>query len=103
MARITESSLVRSTTAAKSVLNTPSTLTATATMAMENSSVRTAQQTEIGRFWTDNPAAQYSRALRGLIDSQGLDTADAARLGAMFFVAGARAQGTDPRCAAQTA
>jgi hypothetical protein len=54
-----------------------------------NSTVRTAQQTEIGRFWSDNAAAQYSRALRGLIDSQGLDTADAARLGAMFFVAGA--------------
>lgn len=54
-----------------------------------NSSVRTAQQTEIGRFWTDNPAAQYSRALRGLIESQGLDTADAARLGAMSFVAAA--------------
>jgi len=54
-----------------------------------NSTVRTAQQTEIGRFWSDNAAAQYSRALRGLIDNQGLDTADAARLGAMFFVAGA--------------
>jgi hypothetical protein len=52
-----------------------------------NSSVRTAAQTEIGRFWSDNPAAQYSRALRGLIESQGLDTADAARLGAMSFVA----------------
>jgi hypothetical protein len=54
-----------------------------------NSSVRTAQQTEIGRFWADHPTAQYSRALRGLIDSQGLDTADAARLAAMFFVAAA--------------
>ncbi|HEX8782933.1 MAG TPA: vanadium-dependent haloperoxidase, partial [Steroidobacteraceae bacterium] len=52
-----------------------------------NSSVRTAAQTEIGRFWSDNPAAQYSRALRGLVESQGLDTADAARLGAMSFVA----------------
>jgi hypothetical protein len=52
-----------------------------------NSGVRTAQQTEIGRFWTDNPAAQYSRALRGLIASQGLDTERAARLGAMAFVA----------------
>ena len=51
-----------------------------------NSSVRTPQQTEIGRFWSDNPAAQYSRALRGLIGSQGLDTADAARLGALSFV-----------------
>lgn len=52
-----------------------------------NSSVRTPQQTEIGRFWSDNPAAQYSRALRGLVQTQGLDTAEAARLGAMSFVA----------------
>jgi len=52
-----------------------------------NSSVRTAEQTEIGLFWADNPAAQYSRALRGLVESQRLDTAAAARLGAMSFVA----------------
>jgi len=52
-----------------------------------NSSVRTPEQTEIGRFWTDNPAAQFSRSLRALIASQGLDTARAARLGAMSFVA----------------
>src|ERR1700692_4028982 len=52
-----------------------------------NSSVRTPEQTEIGLFWTDNPAAQYSRAMRALIASQGLGTADAARLGAMSFVA----------------
>lgn len=52
-----------------------------------NGSVRTAEQTEIGLFWADNPAAQYSRALRGLVESQGLDTAAAARLGAMSFVA----------------
>jgi hypothetical protein len=52
-----------------------------------NSSVRTPQQTEIGLFWSDNPAAQYSRAFRGLVDSQGLDTAESARLGAMSFVA----------------
>ena len=53
----------------------------------QNSSVRTPKQTEIGLFWADNPAAQYSRALRGLVVSQGLDTAQAARLGAMSFVA----------------
>jgi hypothetical protein len=52
-----------------------------------NSSVRSAKQTEIGLFWSDNPAAQYSRALRGLVENQKLDTADAARLGAMSFVA----------------
>jgi hypothetical protein len=52
-----------------------------------NSVVRTASQTEIGLFWTDNAATQYSRAFRGLIASQGLDTAAAARLAAMYSVA----------------
>ena len=51
-----------------------------------NSAVRTAEQTEIGRFWTDDAAAQYSRAFRGLVASQGLSTADAARLAAMYSV-----------------
>src|SRR5258708_40039531 len=32
-----------------------------------NSGVRTAQQTEIGLFWTDNAASQYSRAFRALV------------------------------------
>jgi hypothetical protein len=54
-----------------------------------DSTVRTPQQTEIGLFWSDNPAAQYSRALRGLIDTRSLGTADAARLAAMSFVAAA--------------
>jgi hypothetical protein len=52
-----------------------------------NSSVRTPQETEIGLFWTDNAAAQYSRAFRALLVSQGLDTAAAARLAAMYSVA----------------
>jgi hypothetical protein len=52
-----------------------------------NSSVRTPQQTEIGLFWTDNAAAQYSRAFRALVADQGLDTAAAARLAAMYSVA----------------
>ena len=52
-----------------------------------DSVVRTASQTEIGLFWTDNAAAQYSRAFRGLIASQGLDTAASARLAAMYSVA----------------
>ena len=51
-----------------------------------NSTVRTVQQTEIGKFWTDDAAAQYSRAFRGLIASQQLTTAEAARLGAMYSV-----------------
>ena len=52
-----------------------------------NSTVRTAAQTEIGRFWTDDAAAQYSRAFRSLVASQGLSTAAAARLAAMYSVA----------------
>jgi len=52
-----------------------------------NSTVRNAQQTEIGKFWTDDAAAQYSRAFRGLIVSENLDTAESARLGAMYSVA----------------
>jgi len=56
-----------------------------------NSTVRSAQQTEIGRFWTDDAAAQYSRAFRGLAVSQKLDTAAAARLAAMYSVAGSDA------------
>lgn len=51
-----------------------------------NSTSRTAEQTEIGRFWTDNAASQYSRAFRGLVASQHLDTAAAARLAAMYSV-----------------
>jgi len=51
-----------------------------------NSTVRTAAQTEIGLFWTDDAAAQYSAAFRRLVASQQLDTAEAARLGAMSSV-----------------
>lgn len=43
--------------------------------------------TEIGRFWTDDAAAQYSRAFRALVASQRLSTAAAARLAAMYSVA----------------
>jgi hypothetical protein len=52
-----------------------------------NSTVRTASQTEIGRFWADHTGAQYSRAFRNLVATQHLGTADAARLGAMQYVA----------------
>jgi hypothetical protein len=51
-----------------------------------NSAYRTAQQTEIGRFWSDLPSAQYSRAFRDLVTTQHLKTADAARLDAMSNV-----------------
>jgi hypothetical protein len=63
----------------------------TKTFGAQTSTVRTAAQTEIGRFWTDDAAAQYSRAFRGLVASQGLSTAAAARLAAMYTVAGSDA------------
>jgi hypothetical protein len=53
----------------------------------QNSAVRTPAETEIGRFWTDDAAVQYSRAMRGLMDSQSLDVAQSARLSAMGSVA----------------
>jgi len=59
----------------------------TKTYGEQNSAVRTAAQTEIGRFWTDDAAAQYSRAFRSLVASQGLSTVAAARLAAMYSVA----------------
>jgi hypothetical protein len=59
----------------------------TKTYGEQNSTVRTATQTEIGRFWTDDAAAQYSRAFRSLAARQGLSTAAAARLAAMYSVA----------------
>jgi len=52
-----------------------------------NSAIRTPSQTEIGRFWADHTGAQYSRAFRNLVATQQLGTADAARLGAMQYVA----------------
>ena len=53
----------------------------------QNSSVRTPYETEIGLFWTDEAASQYSRSLRGLISSRHLGTAASARMTAMFYVA----------------
>jgi hypothetical protein len=59
----------------------------TKTYGEQNSTVRSAAQTEIGRFWTDDAAAQYSRAFRTLVGTQRLSTAAAARLAAMYSVA----------------
>jgi hypothetical protein len=45
-----------------------------------NSAVRTPEQTEIARFWTENTSVQYARALRNLAWTLPLDLADSARL-----------------------
>ena len=56
-----------------------------------NSTVRTAEQTEIGLFWTDHVGTQYSRAFRALAVSRNLDISDTARLFATLFTTGADA------------
>ncbi len=45
-----------------------------------DSTTRTAEQTETVRFYTDQTFVQYSRALRGLVNAQGLDLRESARL-----------------------
>jgi hypothetical protein len=45
-----------------------------------NSATRTAEQTETVRFFTDHTFVQFSRALRGLVNAQGLDLRESARL-----------------------
>jgi len=45
-----------------------------------NSTTRTPEQTETVRFFTDHTFVQYSRALRGLVNAQGLDLRESARL-----------------------
>jgi hypothetical protein len=56
-----------------------------------HSPVRTAIETEIGLFWTDNTASQYSSLFRQLATRERLDIANAARLAAMYSVAGSDA------------
>ncbi len=50
-----------------------------------NSTVRTPQQTEIGRFWTEHTGQQYARAFRNLATLKELNTSDTARLMAMLW------------------
>ena len=59
----------------------------TKTYGAKTGSARSDLQTEIGLFWTDSVVPQYGRTIRGLIGSQGLDTAASARLFAMIAVA----------------
>src|SRR5918994_2575587 len=56
-----------------------------------NSTARTADQTEAAIFWQDHGPALWNRVLRALSRSQGLDTAENARLFAMANLAAADA------------
>jgi len=54
-------------------------------------SIRTAEQTDIARFWSDNPPLQWNRAWRALSIARGLGLADNARYFAMLTSASADA------------
>jgi hypothetical protein len=53
----------------------------------KNSTVRTAEQTSIARFWYENSPAGWSRIAQGVAKSRGLDSWDTARLLALINLA----------------
>ena len=53
-----------------------------------DSSVRTAEQTAVARFWTDHDIPQWNRSLLRLADARGLTSLETARMLAMAHVAG---------------
>ncbi len=55
------------------------------TLGALTSTVRTPEQTEIGRFWTEHTGQQYARAFRNLVTQKGLNISDSARLMAMLW------------------
>lgn len=56
-----------------------------------DSPTRTAEQTDIARFWTANPISQYNTAYKDLTLARNLDATQAARLFAMGNLVGADA------------
>lgn len=54
-------------------------------------STRTPEQTDIGRFWADNPPLQWNRAWRALSEREGLGVMDNARYFAMLTTVSADA------------
>lgn len=50
-----------------------------------NSTVRSANETEIGTFWTEHTGQQYARAFNYLVDTYHLSTPDSARLMVMLW------------------
>jgi len=53
-----------------------------------DSSVRSAEQTIVARFWTDHDIPQWNRSLLRLADARGLTSIETARMLAMAHVAG---------------
>jgi len=61
------------------------------TLGVATGSTRTAEQTDIGRFWSDQPILQWNRAWRNISIAQGLSLEDNARFFAMLATASADA------------
>jgi hypothetical protein len=57
-------------------------------MGRVDSSMRSAEQTAVARFWTDHDVAQWNRSLLRLADARGLTPIERARMLAMAHVAG---------------
>jgi hypothetical protein len=57
-------------------------------MGRSDSSVRSAEQTAVARFWTDHDIAQWNRSLLRLADASDLTAIQSARMLAMAHVAG---------------
>jgi hypothetical protein len=55
------------------------------------SSTRTAEQTQIARFWLGSPAAIWNGVARKIIEARGLDVSDTAYVLAMMYLASADA------------
>jgi len=51
------------------------------------STTRTAEQTEIGRFWLATPSAIWNSVARAIIDARSLDLSDSARTFALMYLA----------------
>ena len=58
------------------------------------SQTRTAEQTEIGRFWLGSPAAIWNSVARGVLGARNPDISDAARTFALMYLAAADASVT---------
>ncbi len=56
-----------------------------------NSTTRTPEQTEIGRFWLGTPSAIWNRVARQVIEARGLSASDSARALALMYLAAADA------------
>jgi hypothetical protein len=60
-------------------------------LGVASGSTRTLEQTDIGRFWADQPILQWNRAWRNISITQGLSLEDSARFFAMLSTASADA------------